>query len=197
MADISINMSGLDNLLTAIEGIPGGVGKAGSRAINRSLTTVRAAMVKSVVKDYEMTAKDVRKTLKFKKANYKNLFGQVIGSGSPGVPLKNFVTIDTTKPSTVRLESGKFIPPVGIPVKIKKSGGKKVVKGLFIAVMPSGHKGAFRRVGKKRLKIEEMYGPSPIAILSGTRYDNEIDEIATESLKKNLLHEAEFMLRSL
>lgn len=43
--------------------------------------------------------------------------------------------------------------------KLKRQG-KELVKSAFIAVMPSGHRGVFKRVKKARLPIKELYGPS-------------------------------------
>lgn len=43
----------------------------------------------------------------------------------------------------------------GVSVEINP-GQRKVIKGAFVATMKSGHKGVFERMGKKRLKIEEL-----------------------------------------
>lgn len=196
MADLTIKSDELDKLFSFIEGIPSGAKKAGSRAINRSLPTVRKGMIDAVREDYNIKVKDARSELTYKKANYSNLTGSVVGRGAAGIPLIKFVTSKRV-PFTRRLKSGKYTPAKGVPVLIRKDKGKIPAKGVFVQVMASGHIGAFRRSGKSTLPIEERFGPSPISILSGSRYDQEIDELAATTLKKNLLHEAEFLLRNL
>jgi hypothetical protein len=48
----------------------------------------------------------------------------------------------------------------GAGVRAAKPWGKpQVFRSTFIATMPGGHRGVFRRVGKPRLPIKEMMGP--------------------------------------
>jgi hypothetical protein len=42
----------------------------------------------------------------------------------------------------------------------KPWGRAQVFKSTFLATMPGGHRGVFRRVGRKRLPIQEMMGSS-------------------------------------
>lgn len=183
----------VDNLKT----LPRAAEKTLARAINKSMTTTRAHMVKLVRQDYDVKAGAVRNVLAIKKANWSNPEGRIHGAGSPGVPLFGFVRGGTRAPSTKRLKRGGYRPKVGKPVRIRKNKGVMTAKGLFLARMDSGHVGAFKRDGKKRLGITERYGPSPMYMLAAPRYDGVIEDFADKTLKKNLFHEAEHVLRQM
>lgn len=45
----------------------------------------------------------------------------------------------------------------GLSIKIRKKGGRTLIRNAFIATMPSGHRGVFVRRGEARLKIDEVY----------------------------------------
>lgn len=61
--------------------------------------------------------------------------------------------------------SGKPVPLIDLPHRQGKRGvtvsvntaGPKLVAGAFIAQMRSGHEGVFKRVGKSRLPIKELF----------------------------------------
>lgn len=191
----------ISDLLSTLKVFPQGLEKAASRAINKTLVTTRAHMVKVVREDYAMKAKDVRSELHIRKATWKKLYGKVHGAGSPGVPLFAFVRGSKNAPSTRRLKSGAYRPAVGVPVLIRKQKGKMAAKGVFLSKMPSGHIGAFKRTGglarTGRPAIREAFGPSPINVLASDRYDEQIEDFADEVFQKNLQHEADFVLQQM
>lgn len=55
----------------------------------------------------------------------------------------------------------------GVTYMINKKTGRKLLPGAFIAEMPSGHKGVFKRKGKARLPIAEEYGPDLGEVFEG------------------------------
>lgn len=195
MIELQADKSDIADLLRTLKVLPKGLEKAASRAINKTLTSTRAYMVKVVRADYAVRARDVRSELEIQKANWSHLTGRVYGSGSPGIPLIQFARMKRV-PSTRRLKSGGYTPKVGVPVLIRKDRGKMAARGIFLARMKSGHVGAFKRTGEGR-KIKETYGPSPIKILASERYDAQIDDFAGEIFEKNLQHEADFVLRKM
>lgn len=195
MIELQADKSDIADLLRILKVLPKGLEKAASRAINKTLTSTRAYMVKVVRADYAVKARDVRSELDIQKATWSHLTGRVHGSGSPGIPLLQFARMKRV-PSTRRLKSGGYTPKVGVPVLIRKDRGKMAARGVFLARMKSGHVGAFKRTGEGR-KIKEAYGPSPIKILASERYDAQIDDFAGETFEKNLQHEADFVLRKM
>ena len=173
--------------------VPRGLEKAAARAINKSLTSTRAEMVRQVRGDYAIKAKSVRDALAIHRASWSRLTGQIRGDGSPGIPLKEFANTKKV-PSTKRLKSGGYRPKAGIPVTIRKDKGKIAAKGVFLAKMKSGHVGAFIRPEAGSRYIKEVYGPSAIKLLGSDRYDEAITDYGQEQLDKNLRHEAKRIL---
>lgn len=45
----------------------------------------------------------------------------------------------------------------GVSYRLHKDGPRLLIKSAFSARMPTGHVGAYRRYGKKRLKIQNLY----------------------------------------
>ncbi len=214
MIELRYDTRDLEELVDTLQVVPDGLEKATARAINRTLVSTRAYMVKIVCRDYAVKAGDVRRELAIKKANWSTLTGKISGSGSPGIPLVNFVRMRRV-PSTRRIKSyvltragyytRGFDPKIGVPVLVRRDRGKVPAKGVFVARMSSGHVGAFKRVSsmqgnwwqarkKGPDRIREVYGPSPIKILSSDRYDEDIGDFADESMEKNLRSEAAFVL---
>lgn len=69
--------------------------------------------------------------------------------GGASVPLTAYPTRQTRKGVSVEVNRGK----------------RTLVKGSFKAAMESGHKGVFRRRGKARLPIQELFGSRPVDAL--------------------------------
>lgn len=188
-------------LLAALAELPAGIDKATVRALNATAKSLRAEMVRRMTTHYSIKAKDVRALLKINKASSSKLESSVVGTGSPGAPLINFVRGNKTKASTKRLKSGAYRPAIGVPVVVTKAKGKVPAKGVFVQVMASGHAGAFKladgkaRTGKS--KIKEAYGPGPIGILSGGKYYKILSDFADVTLQKNLVRQANYLLGNL
>jgi hypothetical protein len=71
--------------------------------------------------------------------------------------------------------SGKAIPlgkflhqrgPLGVSVAVNRGGGRKLIRGAFVATMKSGRKGIFLRRGKARLPIDELYSSKISDVMS-------------------------------
>ena len=83
--------------------------------------------------------------------------------------------------------------------KLKPRQGKRGVsvpmrgsfRSAFIASMSNGHSGVFKRVGKARLPIRELYGPNPANDIatSPEPYQELLEELIVDELGGRLLHE--------
>lgn len=202
MIELSYDTRDIKALLKDLTFVPRGLEKATSRAINKTLVSTRAYMIKTYREDYVGKAKDIRKELHIRRSTWSTMTGMITGQGSPGIPLLKFVRGSKAAPSTKRLKSGEYRPKAGVPVVIRKSRGKIPAHGVFLAKMKSGHIGAFKRIpGRKaatgRPAIREVYGPSPIKILASDRYDQRIEDFADRTMDKNLRHEADYVLRQM
>lgn len=75
----------------------------------------------------------------------------------------------------------------GVTVEVFK-GKRLPVKGGFLAVMPSGGVGVFRRAGKSRLPIKRLFGPS-VPGMFRSRLKNTLLSVARERFRKNFQRE--------
>ncbi len=193
-----------DELVELTRGIsvaPRALRKATARALNRTAVSCRAELARMITKEYRLTQKAVKKELWISRARENRLEAAIRGEGSPGIPLKEFAPTPKRVPSTRRTGRGNYTPKVGIKVMIHR-GKRKVVRGAFLARMPSGHIGVFRRTGdnrwgvrSRRQVIEELYGPSPLRIIESDAYQIALDDYAGEVLDKNMDREATYYLK--
>lgn len=141
MNDNFLELKDLEKAKKLLENIPNGVERAATRAINRSLTTLKKELKKEVTKNYGIKSTDIEKALSTKKATFTAL-NATIKAKSPVLSLHKFYKSQSKK---------------GITVLIKKSEGRKKVKGKsnlnglpFIAKMSNGHVAIFQKNNKVR-----------------------------------------------
>lgn len=112
------------------------------RTVNKTIDVAKTDMSKSIRSEFNVSAAYVRERLRVRKATFKagrfSVEAQLIG-GDGKRRSANVIAFAARQGKT------------GVSVKIKKTGGRKVIKGAFI-----GNKGrtVFRRVGDSRLPIE-------------------------------------------
>ena len=163
--------------------------KGGIRAINRTLTSSRSAIVKQVAPDMGLQQKVVRDlvTVTAAKNTGEAPHGALYASAKK-IPLIQFKARQTSK---------------GVTAKLPTGAGK--YPGAFIVTMPgSGHTGVFERTpGKymkyqkatwkqKRQAIHELHGPSPYHVFK--KHADVAQSRALEVLDKNFAHELEYLL---
>lgn len=79
---------------------------------------------------------------------------------------------------------------LGVQWQIRRQGGKKYDRHAFVAEMNSGHVGVFKRLGTKRLPIDEKFGPSiPRVAEADAALRNSLKVDVSEVLLKRLGHE--------
>lgn len=118
------------------------VAAATLRALNRTATSVRAEGVRRIRERYNLKAGTVRKQLRIDRATRNRLVSAVAASGRP-IPLVEFAARQNRR---------------GVSVKVTRQ--RKTVSGVFIAKMKSGHVGVYKREGKSRLPIRELFSVS-------------------------------------
>lgn len=160
---MQLDRASLDQAKIMMAELKGIEPKVKSRAINRSLTSVRAEAVTLIALDLNMTQTKIRDSFTMYKATVANPTGGVVSKSKP-IPLIDFI-------GTRALARG------GVSVQVKRTGERVKLLHAFIATMKSGHRGVFEReagnFGRKfeilknyaalpkkyRLPIEEMFGP--------------------------------------
>ncbi len=200
----------LNKFSNGLQFVKKGMETAVMRSLNKTVAGARTDAVKLLRADYNMKAGSIRDALLIQKASVSRSEAKLYGAGSPGILLVEFRRGSRQVPSTRRLRGGGYSPKVGISVLVSKRGGKKQVKGAFVARMSSGHVGVFRRTGisgptfgrssgRSKLpsnrQIEELYGPSPIKIMASDRYDEEMENKLQVRWDKNIEHEADYVLK--
>lgn len=173
-------------------------------SLNKTIVSTRAEASRMIRVEYNVKAGAIKAELAISRASYRRQEAKILGEGSPGIPLFDFSPTPKKAPSTKRLKAGGYGPKKGIKVMIRK-GDRKIVKGAFVAMMPSGHVGVFKRMesgtgnwwdafsGKQ--KITELFGPSPLRILDNDRYQIPLDDFAGEAMDKNLPRELDFYMK--
>lgn len=128
--------------------------KAVASTINKVLDQGRTQMARSIAKEYAVTVSYARERLRIKRAFSKGKItveGSLSGIGKRSTNVIRFMERSTT------LAEGRRRAKAGtqssVFVKVKRSGGKKEIKGAFI-----GNKGrtVFIREGKGRTPIKPV-----------------------------------------
>ena len=169
--DIQVDERQMLEISLTLKGIPRGMRMVLSRAINKVGVAARTAIVRRVLKEVRLKTRQAKQSITLKRATYRhaNPTAHIRVSGYR-VPL---------------LDWGARQLKGGVSYAIRR-GGRKKIKGAFIATMPGGHRGVFvktgaarisrglakrtsKRKGRKkgmaymerpRLPITERYGPS-------------------------------------
>ncbi|MDP5277146.1 phage tail protein [Chengkuizengella axinellae] len=154
-----------------------GVPKAVSNALNRAASSAKTAAVREVRDTYTIKAKDINKTLRLGRAKGNNLNVRLTSRGG-NTPLINFKTRPSKPPKR---------QPKVLRASVKK-GRFKPITGAFVT-RAGQHIGVFARLGKKRLPIQEKYGPAAPVMLSQEGVNARFEGKAQEEFKKRLDHE--------
>lgn len=165
-----------------LRGVRGGAPKALARAINRSVQNARSNMVRSVREEYTAKAKAIRETISISKASSSNLEA-VVKSVSPPLPLRDF----QVSPKT---QNGKRRSPIRVAIK----KGRKTSFDRTFVVRTGGSINVFERVGKSRLPIKKLFGPSVPQMIGNEKVITRISYGATAVMGKRLDHEINRLL---
>ncbi|QHZ50027.1 Prophage minor tail protein Z (GPZ) [Paenibacillus phage phiERICV] len=148
---------------------------AARSALTRAGQGIKTEANRKVRELYTVKAKDVNAAMKITRDDDLHL--RLTGKGK-NIPLIKFQTTPRKPPKR----------PKTVMTSVKKDGGKKAIPGAFIAQV-GGHIGAFKRVGKKRLPIQELYGPAVPVMLNNEVIKKHIETEAQKRLSERLDHE--------
>jgi hypothetical protein len=153
--------------------------RATMRALNRALVTGRAAMASAVAKDMGLKVRDAKDAIKADEATTTKL--QVaLRASLKRRPLMDFAA----KGPLPSMGKGR-----GVTYRIGQRGRGRI-ENAFLAVMKSGHRGVFRRVGKGRLPVIELFGPSIGHVFEQHR--DEVTQAMVTAFDARLAHELRF-----
>jgi len=121
------------------------VPNAASAALNRVAASARASAAKTIASDIGIKQSVVRDSVVIHKATSTTVEAQIVATG------KRIPIIDMGARQTAR------------GVTYKSGAGRKTVPGAFIARVGQ-HTGVFKRFGRRRLPIGELFGPSLVLV---------------------------------
>ena len=162
MIEIVVSRGQMRALKEMLRSIPKDIPRALARALNKVGKLTHTKILKRIASEYTVTQRELKKrNISLRKAHFKNLTAIIRISGRR-IRLLAFKAKQTKK---------------GVTYKIKKTGRRKLVYGFKESppesgkptTMPGGHRGVFKRKGRKRLPIIELYGPSVPAIFQNIR----------------------------
>lgn len=164
---------------------------AAAKAINRANSAVQKEVSKAIRKNYEISAKNIKKGFKLKRATAGQPMGAVISRGTPTLITHFKLKPDPTKMMAALRSgaiAGKSVGPIS--VKVKKGSSFVPVRGLFIQKSSrSGYAGAMQRYVKSAYPLHIPYGPSVPQMFGNEETLAELIPVAEEVLNDRFLHE--------
>lgn len=164
---------------------------AAAKAINRANIAVQKEVSKAIRKNYEISAKNIKKGFKLKRATAGQPIGAVISRGAPTLITRFKLKPDPTKMMAALRSgaiAGKSVGPIS--VKVKKGSSYVPIRGLFIQKSSrSGYAGAMQRYVKSAYPLHIPYGPSVPQMFGNEETLAELIPIAEEVLNDRFLHE--------
>jgi hypothetical protein len=158
--------------------------KAKIRALNKVAAQAKVAASKEIrAAGYNMKARVIKQKITIVRA----------ATGKP------YVTIRVYGSSIPLIHFGARKTNSGVSVSVKY--GRKLIKGAFIATMPSGHQGVFVRTGNLHKKIngqwhglpiKELFGPSVPVAFSNNIVQQALNKLIREKFPAILEHEIKF-----
>ena len=152
-------------------------------AINKTLTKVQGFVAKEVTQEVAVSQKVVKKSLASKRSIASSLQGTVTLKQTRRISLRDFGARQTNK---------------GVSYKISRTKGRKTVLGAFQGPKPGVMKASwrgnvFKRVGKKRLPIVKLSGPSPWGVYVINGDDPVVRKKARQELRKQIDRRLRFL----
>lgn len=160
----------VDNIIAAFEATKIQVETALMRALNKTALWLKSQSVKEISKEKALKQKLIRERLHVIKSNRKQLVARVIAS-LHGVKAHQIGNMRQTKTGA--------------------KAGKRHFKGAFVATMPTGHTGIYKRKGRKKLPIREVVFPLEPVASNVIKYIT--DDKAAQQFTKLFTHEMQFI----
>jgi len=152
--EIKFDKKKLARVQALLKGIPGALPRVMSRAINKTTLAARTRIVRAIAAEIKVKQKTIRQRISLDRATYTRWQAKLHITGRR-IPLIYFGARQMAG-GDIRYQ----INPTGGPTTISYD---KESNPVFIGTLKSGHRGVFRRLGK-RLPITELFGPSIPAV---------------------------------
>ena len=202
----AVDGGALERAERMLEGIPNGIQRAVSSAINRAAAHLRSASTKAVRERYAISAANLRAEENLSVTyTYQNGVQAYVHFSGERIPLFRF---DGARPAQPTYDTSRWVPVMlgvradgegkwrlvhpGTPASghVLKSTSPHQFQYAFVSKMSSGHTGIFERTGgmtsSSKDELEELYGPSVPQMLGNQEVAEKLTGEAMESFEKNL-----------
>lgn len=155
------------------------------RALNRAVDAGKTEAVKLTREELNLKAADVRESISVRKAGASLARAEIVIAPKP-VPL---------------IDYGARQTKTGVTVKVKRGGGRSLVRHAFVATMRSGHRGVFSRTPKgggaasRRLPIRELFSTSVRQLFKRRSAVDRVTKRAAEAFVATALNQIKQALR--
>lgn len=144
MIDVDLDIKGINGIQRLLS--PAKYDKIISRTLNKVTAQAKTAATRVIRQTYNIKSSRLKEAISVYTANSNKLQTSIITRGRPP-GLQHYDARQTAK---------------GVQVKVKNAGGRKIVKGGF---MPTKITGIYKRIGKARLPIKRLFGPSTVGMM--------------------------------
>lgn len=176
--DIRIDPVSWRRMRRLLAAVPQGMPRVVSRAINKTAVSARAKVVRALAGLTGLRQKDIRDRMRIRKATYRRWWARIHISPRR-IPLIRFGARQTRKGVTYRGEGRK----------------RQLVPGAFIATMPGGELGVFKRSTGQSLPIYERFGPSlGMVYANAQRLADGVLADARSMLDRNIVAQTKLLL---
>jgi hypothetical protein len=185
MINVAIPGNKLAELRKALGDAQGKIKKELATAINATSKKAKSEISKQVRDELAVTKKVIDTQISVGgKASAASLGSSVKLKKSSRIPLREFGARQTSK---------------GVSYKVSKTQGRKTVAGAFQGPKPGVMKASwrgrvFKRVGKKRLPIVQLYGPSPWGVFVKRQQVGPTGAVIQAELAKQIDRRIRFLL---
>ncbi|OME03374.1 hypothetical protein BSK54_07945 [Paenibacillus odorifer] len=179
MIDVQAEARGIREALRRVGSLDTDVRKSFYSALNRTSQRLKTESGRKAKETYIVKSKAVTDQVVLKRGSVSNLSSELRWKGG-NIPLMQFKT------NPKALSSKR---PRALKAAVKRAGGNKKVDGAFLARMRNGHIGVFRRSARRRLPVEELYGPAVPVMLNNLEVTEHLENVAIEEMDKRLEHE--------
>jgi hypothetical protein len=185
MISFESNRREILELSKALEGSGPKIRRQLAVAVNKTATKTLAQLAKEDARELAVTQKVIKATMKVEtKATANSSPTSIVVQRKTGrISLRDFNAHQTK---------------TGVSHKISKKGGRNTVVGAFqgpkpgvINVKTKGH--VFKRVGKDRLPIRKLFGPSPWGVTVKNNLTQPVVRFSREQLKKEIKERTRFL----
>lgn len=185
---VKLNERQMRRVQRLLREVPREVPKIMSRALNKTATSAKVEIARLIAAKANIKVKGVKKGIWIQKATRRRWLASL--------------TVTSRRIPLIYLKARKtkygfsYQGPGDVYANKQKIGKGGLIAGAFKQKIPkSGHKGIFLRRTKKRLPIDELFGPSAAELFEGVAgIAKQVMRSANEKLSKNIDAQINYIL---